>query len=91
MASRIKRYTVLGLGWIFVLLGLAGLVLPVLQGILFLMIGFVLLSKESVWAKRQLERLKTKYPALGAKYDEAEMRAKRLWERIMDGVRKRCE
>lgn len=35
---------VLTLGIVFIILGLLGLVLPFLQGILFLIIGFILLS-----------------------------------------------
>jgi len=78
----LKRYLVLILGWAFVFLGILGLFLPILQGILFLLIGFILLSRESEWARRQLEKLKTRYPRFAEKYDEAEARAARLWNRI---------
>lgn len=43
-------------------LGVAGLVLPVLQGILFLVIGLTLLSSESVYARRCLEWLRSHWP-----------------------------
>ena len=33
------------LGWLFILLGLAGLVLPILQGVLFLVIGIALVGR----------------------------------------------
>ena len=82
MARSLKRYVILSLGWFFVLLGILGLFLPILQGILFLLIGFILLSRESEWAKRQLEKLKSRYPRFAEKYDEAEARAERLWQRI---------
>lgn len=78
-----KRFLILALGWIFVFLGVLGLFLPVLQGILFLLIGFILLSRESRWARRQLDKLKTRYPGFAEKHDEAEARAGRLWNRIM--------
>ena len=81
MARSLKRYIVLGLGWFFVVLGVLGIFLPVLQGILFLLIGFILLSRESAWAQRQLEKLKTRYPKFAEKYDEAEARAERLWQK----------
>ena len=86
MARSIKRYVILSLGWFFVFLGILGLFLPILQGILFLLIGFILLSRESEWAKHQLERLKSSYPRFGEKYDEAEARAKRLWRRVIRRV-----
>ncbi|MGB0630863.1 MAG: PGPGW domain-containing protein [Alphaproteobacteria bacterium] len=82
MARSLKRYIVLGLGWFFVVLGVLGIFLPVLQGILFLLIGFILLSRESEWAQRQLEKLRTRYPKFAEKYDEAEARAERLWRKL---------
>ncbi|MDO8686842.1 MAG: hypothetical protein Q7K11_01375 [Candidatus Berkelbacteria bacterium] len=39
-----KKILVLTVGIIFILFGLLGLVLPFLQGILFLIIGFLLIS-----------------------------------------------
>lgn len=78
----VKRFFVLAFGWAFIFFGVLGLFLPILQGILFLLIGFILLSRESEWARRQLEKLKTRYPRFAEKYDEAEARAGRLWNRI---------
>jgi uncharacterized membrane protein YbaN (DUF454 family) len=83
MARSLKRYVILGLGWFFVVLGILGIFLPILQGILFLLIGFILLSRESEWAQRQLDNLRTRYPKFAEKYDEAEARANRLWRRII--------
>ncbi len=44
MKRKIKKTLVLILGIIFILFGLFGLVVPFLQGILFLIIGFMILS-----------------------------------------------
>lgn len=74
MKQRLKRYTVLGLGWLFVFLGILGIFLPILQGILFLTIGLILLSRESEWAAARLDWLKTRYPRFGKTYDEADRR-----------------
>ncbi|MAJ92814.1 MAG: DUF454 family protein [Rhodospirillaceae bacterium] len=82
MARSLKRYIVLGLGWFFVVFGVLGIFLPVLQGILFLLIGFILLSREAACAQRHLEKLKTRYPKFAEKYDEAEARAERLWQKV---------
>jgi uncharacterized protein len=49
-------------GWFFILLGVVGLFLPILQGILFIAIGFLILARESRWAKRMLVKLRRKYP-----------------------------
>jgi hypothetical protein len=40
------------LGWFFILLGLVGLVLPVLQGVLFLVIGIALVGRKN-WLIRR--------------------------------------
>ncbi|MBT5646725.1 MAG: hypothetical protein HOI96_02155 [Rhodospirillaceae bacterium] len=82
MKQRLKRYAVLALGWLFIFLGILGLFLPILQGILFLTIGLILLSRESEWAAGKLDWLKTRYPRFGKTYDEADRRAMRLWERL---------
>ena len=82
MKQRLKRYAVLALGWLFIFLGILGLFVPILQGILFLTIGLILLSKESEWAADKLEWLKTRYPRFGKTYDEADRRAMRLWDRL---------
>jgi uncharacterized membrane protein YbaN (DUF454 family) len=82
MSRRVKRYAILILGWVFIFLGILGLFLPILQGILFLTIGLILLSRESVGAAAKLDWLKTKYPRFGAIYEEAERRVTRLWHKL---------
>jgi hypothetical protein len=52
-----------------------GLVLPILQGFLFLAIGFAILAPESPWAQRQLDRLRRRHPELAATFDTALERA----------------
>jgi uncharacterized membrane protein YbaN (DUF454 family) len=64
-----KRWLLIGLGWTFILLGIAGLVLPVLQGILFLAIGALLLAAASYRVRRWLVTLRRRYPAFGAALD----------------------
>ena len=59
MLAKLRRYLILGLGWFFVVLRVPGILLPRLQGILFLLVGFILVSQESEWVQRQLDRLKT--------------------------------
>ncbi len=82
MARLIKRIAVLTLGWLFILFGIVGLFLPILQGILFLLIGLALLSTESEIARRLLERLRARFPRLSEHIEIAEVRALRWWNRI---------
>ncbi len=64
-------------GWSFVLLGIAGLFLPILQGILFILVGLFILSTEYIWAHHLLGRLLARYPRLGALARQARQRAER--------------
>lgn len=82
MRTRLKRWIVLCVGWAFILLGIAGLFLPVLQGMLFLLIGLLILSSEYVWAHRLLQRFQRRFPRLGAMMQRAEDRARCWLERI---------
>jgi len=53
------RIVRLAAGWSLLFFGVIGLFLPVLQGILFIASGLAVLSTESQWARRLLERLKS--------------------------------
>ncbi len=75
MQKMVKKAIVLMLGWGFVALGVIGLFLPVLQGILFILIGLLILSTEYVWAHRLLQRVRTRFPAIASKCDDAKVRA----------------
>ena len=55
MAWRIFRLVA---GWTLVVVGVVGLFLPVLQGFLLIISGLAVLSTESPWARRLLDRLK---------------------------------
>ncbi len=71
MRRRVKRFAVLLIGWCFILLGVAGLFLPVLQGILFLLIGLIILSTEYVWAHHLLTKLRARFPGISRTADDA--------------------
>ena len=80
----VRRMAVLAVGWGFILLGIAGLFLPILQGILFLLIGLIILSTEYVWAHHLLRRLRERFPGLAQHADRAKERA-HLWLRRVTG------
>jgi uncharacterized membrane protein YbaN (DUF454 family) len=60
--NEFKRIGILIIGWIFMGLGILGLFLPILQGILFIMIGLAILSSRSELIKRFLKHLEERYP-----------------------------
>lgn len=81
MTPRIKRIAVLVLGWTFIVLGIAGLFLPILQGILFLLIGLIILSTEYLWAHKLLQKIKARFPKIAMQADAAHHRAERIMDR----------
>ena len=64
MRRHIKRATIQAIGVAFILFGLAGLVLPFLQGILFLVIGILILSAYSPRIKALVERFAMRHPPI---------------------------
>jgi len=81
--SRWKRFLILVSGWFFIVLGILGLFLPILQGILFLAIGSYLLSLESPWVRKKLLQFQRRYPKLGATLEEARLKAARYARKIL--------
>jgi hypothetical protein len=79
------------IGWVFVVLGVLGLFLPILQGILFLLIGLFLLSRVSprirLLRQRLRARARARYPKWTGRFEEAEEQGKR-WVRRIVGSRR---
>jgi uncharacterized protein len=80
--SLTKRVLVLIAGWGFILLGIVGLFLPVLQGVLFLLVGLIILSSEYVWAHHWLAKLRQRFPKIGRTADRATEKAAAWLRRI---------
>ncbi len=62
--ENLKRISRIIMGIFFLTLGVLGLFLPVLQGILFLIIGLLILAPESNRIQRIIAYIKNKYPAI---------------------------
>jgi uncharacterized membrane protein YbaN (DUF454 family) len=69
------KYPVLLVGWLLLLLGVIGLVLPLLPGIPLLIAGLVILSREYDWARRLLAKGLRWLPAVSEKI-------RRFWWRV---------
>jgi uncharacterized membrane protein YbaN (DUF454 family) len=71
-----KRSIHLIAGWSFIFLGIAGLILPILQGFLFLLVGLIFLAREYPWAARILNRFRKwtnkHFPKAGKAFQQAE-------------------
>jgi uncharacterized protein len=58
----LKRSLRIALGSILLVLGLAGLVLPLLQGWLFIALGVIVLSRDIPFFARLEDRVATRFP-----------------------------
>ncbi|HET9177666.1 MAG TPA: PGPGW domain-containing protein [Terriglobia bacterium] len=83
MTRRFKRLLGLAAGWSLVSLGVLGLLLPILPGLPFLLLGITVLSAEYVWARRLLQKLRDLFPSLTRRSDSAKARAGEWVRRIV--------
>lgn len=83
-----SRVVVTVLGYGFLALGVVGLFLPFLQGLLFIVVGLVLLSRHSLWARRLLDRFKERHPQAGRVIQQAERLVRRTTYRLRVAFRR---
>jgi uncharacterized membrane protein YbaN (DUF454 family) len=60
------------LGYFFLVLGVLGMFLPILQGFLFLFIGLLILARYATWAQRLLDHIRSRHPAFDRMINQAE-------------------
>ncbi|MFY9560360.1 MAG: PGPGW domain-containing protein [Terriglobales bacterium] len=82
MTRAVKKAVALVAGWAFIVLGIVGLFLPIMQGILFLMIGLTILSSEYVWAHHLLSKVRARFPKIAKVSDRAKETATGWWRRV---------
>jgi uncharacterized membrane protein YbaN (DUF454 family) len=74
------RLATIGIGYAFLALGVLGLFLPILQGVVFLVIGLLILSRHAAWAQRLLGWMKRRHPRVHQTIERAEILLRR-WQR----------
>jgi hypothetical protein len=79
--EKFKRIGILIVGWFLVGLGVLGLFLPVLQGILFIMIGLAILSSRSEMVKRWLKHLEERHPHYHERMEKWRERMRRWFKK----------
>ena len=78
-----KRLFTLAAGWGFIFVGIIGILLPVMPGIIFLIIGAYVLSLESFWLASKLDKIAHKYPKFAKINCNARVRARQILNRIL--------
>ncbi|MCK5378914.1 MAG: PGPGW domain-containing protein [Acidobacteria bacterium] len=78
MRKTISRIFILVLGWALIILGVIGLFVPILQGILFILLGLWVLSRESQWAQRWLHKMRLRFPATDRRMREVQRKFRRF-------------
>jgi uncharacterized membrane protein YbaN (DUF454 family) len=86
MKTKVKRVLLLVVGWLFIVFGIVGLFLPVLQGVLFIVVGLIILSSEYVWAHNLLAKLRRRFPKISQAGDAATAKAS-IWLRRLSRQR----
>lgn len=83
MATKFKRAGGYMFGWSFVGLGVAGMVVPIVPGILLFVIGFCILSCVSPSIKAKVDIVLSKYPPLDRFMKRAEVKIAKYLRFIM--------
>jgi len=83
---KMKKAVVQLVGWMFLLAGIAGLFLPFLQGILFILVGLVILSSQYAWAHKVLVHAKKRFPKMAERLD---VFLEKMWKRFPSFNRER--
>lgn len=73
MRIPLKKTIRILLALLILLIGCVGLVLPILNGVLFLLVGLLILSLESPALEARLDKYGRKYPKLEFWYDKCKV------------------
>lgn len=69
------------LGLTLLILGLAGLVLPILNGTIFLIVGFILISFESPYVEKKLQNFASKNKTIHSIYLKLDVILRKIFGR----------
>ncbi len=83
MNETVMRIVRLVLGWTCLVLGVVGLFVPILQGVLLILIGMALLSRDSRWARRCLMKLRLKFPDSYNRMQRSKERMRAWFDRVV--------
>lgn len=79
--KHIKKTFHIFIGLFLLLVGIAGLVLPILNGVVFLLLGLIILSFESPYLEKHLEAYSKKNKHIHHWYEKLNQLMKKLFRR----------
>lgn len=59
-----RRIAIVALGWVLIVLGIAGLVLPIVPGAILIVAGALMVNPEWAWSRRMLDKCRVRFPVL---------------------------
>lgn len=80
--GRWERLFLLSSGWVLLIVGSIGGLIPVFQGWPFGIAGLLILSREYEWAHNLVERLRRRFPRFARVMDRTSDRAHRIMQRF---------
>jgi uncharacterized membrane protein YbaN (DUF454 family) len=69
------------LGWLCLLIGIAGLVLPIIPGLVFIAIAVYFFSLASEWLGIKVESIKDRHPMIKHHYDKFDTKANKYFKK----------
>lgn len=84
LKKNLRKILHITLGVTVIILGLAGLVLPILNGIVLLIIGFIIISFESEYVDKKLHHLTKKNMTIHSLYHKLEGALRKFFGRERD-------
>lgn len=83
-----QRFRRKAFGWSMLAVGVAGLVLPILHGTLFLAIGLYVLKDDYAWARRTIDWARRRFPKQAQTMDQAQEKAEAYLKRTRRTLRR---
>ena len=87
MKALYRKILRLALGWLCIILGVMGFLLPIIQGWPFMVLGLYFLSRHFPWAQKILDKFRQWFPGLAHKMDSARDKSKELARRILGKIK----
>ena len=78
--NNVKKVFHITLGFILIFIGVVGLVLPILNGIILLLLGLILLSFESAYIQSRLAGAAHRHHFIGSLYEKLNTSMKKLFK-----------